>query len=331
MKRGFTLVELLAVITILGLLSLIVVPVVDKIIKDNKEALYQTQVQNIEQSAKNWASENIFSLPENIGDYIDKTICDLESDGLLEIDVKNPKTDEMFYKDSYVRITKTDYGFEYEYVDSGIWTTCDICVAVTNETKQGGGNIPVTGEYNFGDEYICNLGPDASAQNLTFYVLEDGDNTELTEEQGSAQKGEVSLIMKQNYDSLAYKWCDQDGPFPTDKKCNADGLITKLEDIASKWNRLQSNKISIPTYYQLVISDGKSIPSPTKKIELGSNWLLYFNSGKGYWTRTPNPNATSTGSAYNVWSDKWLAPRGVSVGAYGIRPVITISKNYISN
>ena len=44
MKKGFTLVELLAVITLLGLLSLIVVPVVDKIIKDNKEKLYQTML-----------------------------------------------------------------------------------------------------------------------------------------------------------------------------------------------------------------------------------------------------------------------------------------------
>lgn len=115
MKKGFTLVELLAVITLLGLLSLIVVPVVDKLIKDSEEELYQTQIKNIEDGAKNWASKNIFNLPES--GYIDKTICELERDGFLEIDMKNPKTEELFYKDSYVRITKTDYGFEYEYIE----------------------------------------------------------------------------------------------------------------------------------------------------------------------------------------------------------------------
>ena len=60
MKKGFTLIELLAVITLLGFLSLIVVPVVDKIIKDSEQDLYETQINNIEQAAKNWSSENIF-------------------------------------------------------------------------------------------------------------------------------------------------------------------------------------------------------------------------------------------------------------------------------
>ena len=123
MKKGFTLVELLAVITLLGLLSLIVVPVVDKLIKDSKEDLYNTQVNNIEAAAKNWASDNIFALPES--GYIDKTICDLENTGFLEIDVKNPKTDKLFYKDSYVRITKTDYGYEYKYIEEGNLLQCD--------------------------------------------------------------------------------------------------------------------------------------------------------------------------------------------------------------
>ncbi len=125
MKEGFTLVELLAVIILLGLLSLIAVPVVDKLIKDSEEDLYQNQINNIEASAKNWASENIFSLPENVGDYVDKTICDLEKEGFLEVDIKNPKNDEIFYKDSYVRITKTDYGFEYEYIETGSSFECN--------------------------------------------------------------------------------------------------------------------------------------------------------------------------------------------------------------
>lgn len=125
MKKGFTLTELLAVITLLGLLSLIVVPVVDKLIKDSEDDLYKTQIENIEASAKNWASENIFSLPENTGEYVDKTICDLEQAGFLEVDMKNPKTDNIFYKDSYVRITKTDYGFEYNYVETGSSLKCD--------------------------------------------------------------------------------------------------------------------------------------------------------------------------------------------------------------
>lgn len=126
MKKGFTLVELLAVIVLLGMIGLIVVPVVDRMIKENREKLYQTNIKMIEEGAKAWASANVFSLPENVGESIILTICDLEQDGHIEIDVKNPKNDQLFYKDSTVTITKTQYGFEYEY-DENSGTESAIC------------------------------------------------------------------------------------------------------------------------------------------------------------------------------------------------------------
>ena len=126
MKRGFTLIELLTVITIIGLLSLIVVPIVDTIIKDNSNELYNMQIKNIEDAAKNWASDNIFSLPSDIDDTMQITICDLEKAGFIEIDMRNPKTNERFYKDSYVVITKTSYGYTYDYdKTSGSNYECD--------------------------------------------------------------------------------------------------------------------------------------------------------------------------------------------------------------
>ena len=120
MKRGFTLVELLIVLTVIGLLGLIVVPIVDTIIKENKQKLYDLQINNIEDGAKNWASDNIFNLPEDDNETLNITICDLEKSGFIEIDMENPKTGERFYKNSYVVITKTSYGYTYNYnVNSG--------------------------------------------------------------------------------------------------------------------------------------------------------------------------------------------------------------------
>lgn len=119
MKKGFTLVELLAVLVILGLLGLIVVPVVDKIIKDNRNNLYELQIKNIEEGARNWAAKNPLSLPEN-GNSITKTISELEKEGFISVDVKNPKTNENFCDSSYVTITNTGKGFTYKYdVNSG--------------------------------------------------------------------------------------------------------------------------------------------------------------------------------------------------------------------
>lgn len=124
MKRGFTLIELLVVITVIGLLSLIVVPIVDTIIQENNQKLYDIQIKNIEDGAKNWASANPFALPEE--GTMEMTICDLEKAGFIELDMQNPKTGEKFYKDSYVEITKTSYGYTYEYrVQSGSSYECN--------------------------------------------------------------------------------------------------------------------------------------------------------------------------------------------------------------
>ena len=126
MKQGFTLVELLAVLVLLSLIAVIAIPVVDKLIKENKEKLYQINVEMIEESARDWAAEHVLNLPEEIGDTKILTICDLEKAGKIEIDVKNPKTGENFYKDSFVTITKTEYGYEYDY-DETSGTESAVC------------------------------------------------------------------------------------------------------------------------------------------------------------------------------------------------------------
>ena len=63
-KKGFTLVELLAVIMILGLVGLIAIPTVTKVIKNSKQKLYDSQITMIEQSGKKWGIDNINRLSE---------------------------------------------------------------------------------------------------------------------------------------------------------------------------------------------------------------------------------------------------------------------------
>ena len=46
MKKGFTLVEMLAVITLLGLLALVIIPASEAIIKNAKNDSYNIQIQN---------------------------------------------------------------------------------------------------------------------------------------------------------------------------------------------------------------------------------------------------------------------------------------------
>ncbi len=63
-KKGFTLVELLAVIILLGLLTFVVYPSVIGLIKEAKEKSYQQQLSNLKESAIRYVSDHINVLDE---------------------------------------------------------------------------------------------------------------------------------------------------------------------------------------------------------------------------------------------------------------------------
>lgn len=98
-ERGFTLVELLAVIVILGLIALVSVPAITGIIKSGKEDLANSQEETIEMAAKNWASDqkNIMKLPVD-GNEICINFSTLQEQGYLDLNLKNPKTGKPYDK-----------------------------------------------------------------------------------------------------------------------------------------------------------------------------------------------------------------------------------------
>ena len=113
-KNGFTLVELLAVIIILGLLSLIVVPTVTNSIKNYRNELYEVQKSNIEDAARVWASDNLEQLPTQSGETKKLTLKFLQDEGLVEEDIKDPRNKKKFDVDS-TTVTITKNGNAYTY------------------------------------------------------------------------------------------------------------------------------------------------------------------------------------------------------------------------
>ena len=117
-KKGFTLVELLAVIVILALLSAIILPVVGKMLKSNEAALSQEQIDSIITIAKKYAIENSDILPdEGSEDVYELGIDELMDEGYLDKDsVIDPKTKESV--SGYVSISydSTYNQYKYEYV-----------------------------------------------------------------------------------------------------------------------------------------------------------------------------------------------------------------------
>lgn len=53
MKKGFTLIEMIGAIILLGMLSLLIIPIVNKNIKQSKEKLYIAQIEEIKLATEN--------------------------------------------------------------------------------------------------------------------------------------------------------------------------------------------------------------------------------------------------------------------------------------
>lgn len=115
-KKGFTLAELLGVITILGLLALLIVPAIDKAIKESNETLYQAQLNSIIGAAKEWSADHVGELPVN-GGSITVTLLELKSGGYIAVDIKNPKTEELFSDDLIVEITEHNSQYKYQVIE----------------------------------------------------------------------------------------------------------------------------------------------------------------------------------------------------------------------
>ena len=121
-KKGFTLVELLAVIVILSLILVIAVPSVNKYIKQSKEKAYNTQISTIIEAAQAYASTNPELLPNRENISVKITLGQLKSSGLIKEEVKNPNDDKYFDDALTIEIKKKGETYTYDIVESTITT-----------------------------------------------------------------------------------------------------------------------------------------------------------------------------------------------------------------
>ena len=128
MKKGFTLVELLAVITILGILALVTFPIVLKQINNARSGIKDSQKQLIIDAAKDYMNANEEDFPGVDGVKYCVTISDLND---YLIDMKNESFNDID-KSGGVEILYKN-GFKYNIVDE--------CEVVTISFNANGGNI----------------------------------------------------------------------------------------------------------------------------------------------------------------------------------------------
>ncbi len=112
MKKGFTLVEVLAVITILGVLAVIVVPAVDRGIKNAKDDAYNKQKVSLLNSLEAWTKDNYDRFYSN--DEIVITLAELKQANIVDSDIRNPKTESCLSNAMRFVIKKTKNTYSYK-------------------------------------------------------------------------------------------------------------------------------------------------------------------------------------------------------------------------
>lgn len=120
-NKGFSIIELIAVIAIIIALSTLIYIAVDDNINDSKELSYNTLVNSIIQSTENYLLDNSDDYPEldTVNSVIEITLNDLVYGGYLEFDLIDARTDTEIPLTTKVIITVTsknilDIQLDYE-------------------------------------------------------------------------------------------------------------------------------------------------------------------------------------------------------------------------
>lgn len=103
-KNGFTLIELMAVVIILGAISLIATPLIEQALVNIRQDAYDTQVNNIRQGARQWVASDVYNIP-NIGGSTTITLGNLKLAGFVTKDLINPLTKLAFDESTIITIT----------------------------------------------------------------------------------------------------------------------------------------------------------------------------------------------------------------------------------
>lgn len=109
MKKGFTLVELLGVIIILGILSTVIIPKIGDSLSNSKTTAYNTQIKTIKKATNDFLIENPDVLDNNT---VTITLGTLKQGGYLPIKIKNPITRKDFSNESRIVITKNQNNYD---------------------------------------------------------------------------------------------------------------------------------------------------------------------------------------------------------------------------
>ena len=310
MKKGFTLVELLAVIVILAIIALIAVPIVTNIINNTeKDSELMSAKMYIDAVDKTILSYNASNKLKNATCIVQGN-GNLDCEGILvEVYVDNTIPIGGALTIENRKVTKV----VNLKIENDTYSTNNSGDIVLNSTQKLCTLLSETSK-TVGAKYLCSLD-----QDRIFYVL--GEN--------ESDSSKIDLIMNMNYTDdtvpVTMAWCDQNGNNPEDNTCNHDNLNPLIEHMQEVFG--DNVIVSLPTYNEIY-----SVSNTTKL--QSTPWLYDHLNGTthstsnayAYWLITSSD--LHSNGAYVVDRDGNLLLGHVnSTNGSGLRPIITVSEN----
>lgn len=169
-EEGFTLIELMGILVLLGVIAMITVPVVTNSLESSKETAYETQLNQIKKAAKDWSANNASSLPVSENSSITITLGALKQGGYIDVDIKDPVTNKLFYNCMFIEIKKHNNKYVYTVLDKKLPEGCseDTDVFEASIILKGSNEM----ELNIGDSFVD---PKVEAKASSGSVIEDVD------------------------------------------------------------------------------------------------------------------------------------------------------------
>ena len=122
-KKGFTLIELMTVIALMGVLMLIMVPTINKSITNSKKTAYDVQIKTIKKSAYDWSLKNTDILP-NDNDISLITLGTLKQFGYIDKDITNPIDKSLFPNCMFIEIKNINGKYKFNVLDDKLKDNC---------------------------------------------------------------------------------------------------------------------------------------------------------------------------------------------------------------
>ena len=321
MKKGFTLVELLAVIVLLGLVSVAAFLSITAVLDKSKERMKKVSANSILNTAAAYYTQN------GIDDDTCISVQDLIDAGMLEDGTLNPRTGDNTWSESDKKnknICPVSKEGEKDYTRGGY----TYIVEKSDDEK-------ITKGYSVGDKFCLNENKEC------FYVISDNGNTVTALSEWNLNVGDnknpnvVDGVQDESVKGYVRGQTKYGHVIFSDNNYWQD---SNKDDEKGFVFDLNSNLYSYVQNYQLYLRNTLNKKSVTATL-LNYEQILSLGCSTNKCVNEPSWLRTTSywsGVAYSYSSNKILAFSPIlpfaatveydSISGYGVRPVITISK-----